>query len=455
MNARHAFTRALTLLGALAGTADARLASDDSVSARSVSGQFIVYSARQNSPAQDFSNDARLLKLEPSLVTISCERIKQALASELGPSGQWRGKLHVSLRPAQSADDEITLISQRFNDGWGYRLEVPNPVESTRFVRSVVQALLLEQANRQAAERSAEIPVWLAEGLARQVLATHELEVILPPPRWTVNRLTISPTVVNARRADPLAAARRDLREHPPLTLEDLSWPKDEQLAGAAGGIYRSSAQLFVSELLRFPDGRACLRSMLEELPKFYNWQMAFLRGFKPHFQRLLDVEKWWALQVEYFTGRDAGGLWSPEESWAKLDGILRVPVQVRREKKDLPAAAEVPLTTVIREWDSAQQTPTLHTKLGELDGARLRVATGLLPLVDEYRRTLAEYLTKRGQAGLVLPGSKITSPGVKSVVRETLRQFDVLESQRQELKPKPAAPGDAATTETAPPGVK
>lgn len=452
MNASRRFAITVTSLFALAGTARAQLSPSDLVAARSVSGQFIVYSAPQHSPAPDFSNDARLLKLEPALVTVSCERIKQVLGAELGSGGPWRGRIHLALQPAQSADDEITLVSERFKDGWGYRLDVPNPVERTRFVRGVVQALLLEEANRKAGPRSAEIPVWLAEGLTRNILATHELEVILPPPRFAVNRLIITPREVNARRSDPLATARRDLREHAPLTLAELSWPKDEQFNGAAGGLYRSSAQLFVSELLRFPDGRACLHSMLEELPKVYNWQMAFLSGFKPHFQRQLDVEKWWALQVEFFTGRDASGLWTLEESWAKLDEMLRAPVQVRREKKDLPSAAEVPLTTVIREWEFDRQRQTLRAKLVELDGARQRVAAELLPLVDEYRRALADYLTKRERAGVALPGNKTTLPGAKSVVRETLKQFDGLESQRQELKPKPVA---ATPTETAATGVK
>jgi len=450
MKACQVFARALALCCALAGTAAVRWSPNDLLSARSVSGQFFVNSARQNSPVAEFSNHAQLVKLEPALVTVSCERIKQILVNELGPGGQWRGKIFLTLRPAQTVDDELTLVSERFKDGWRYRLDVPNPLERARFVRGVVQALLLEEANRKARERSAEIPVWLAEGLARNVLAAHELEVILPPPQLVVNGLMITPREVNSRRSDPLATARRDLREYAPLTLEQLSWPRDEQLIGVAGGVYRSNAQLFVSELLRFPDGRACLHSMLEELPKFYNWQLAFLRGFKPHFQRQLDVEKWWALQVELFTGRDASGLWSAEVSWAKLEAMLRAPVQLRRQQKDLPSAAQVPLTTVIREWDFERQRQALRAKLGELDAARQRVATDFLPLVDEYRRLFAVYLTKRDQAGLVLPGSKITSPGAKSVVREALRQFDILESQRQGLIPKPAVPEDSAQAETA-----
>jgi hypothetical protein len=62
----------------------------------------------------------------------------------------------------------------------------------------------------------------------------------------------------------------------------------------------------------------------------------------------------------------------------------------------------------------------------------------------------LAEYLAKRDRKGMALLLSKVTSPGARSVVREALRQFDDLEAQRQELKPKPAVPGESATTETA-----
>ncbi len=425
----------------------AQLAPPDSVSVRSVSGQFIVYGARKQPPAQIFFNDPNLLMLEPSLVAVSCERLKQALASEMGPGGQWRGKIHLALHPARSPNDEITLTGERFKDGWGYRLHVPNPVERTRFVRGVVQALLLEEANRQTEGRSAEIPVWLAEGLTRQVLASRGNEVLLSPSSVTVNRLTVAPTVVNARRADPLALARRDLREHAPLTWEQLSWPTDGQLDGAEGGIYRSSAQLFVRELLRLPDGRACLHALLEALPQFYNWQLAFLKAFQPHFQRPLDVEKWWALQVEYFTGRDARGQWSPEDSWAKLGEILRAPVHVRQEKKDLPSVADVPLTTVVREWDFARQTPILRAKLRELDGARLRMAAEYLPLVEDCRQTLTDYLAKRGQVGQVLSGGRTSAPGANTVVRETVKKLQALEAQWLELKP--AASGATESVET------
>ncbi|HNM37089.1 MAG TPA: hypothetical protein PKI33_08500, partial [Anaerolineales bacterium] len=90
------------------------------------------------------------------------------------------------------------------------------------------------------------------------------------------------------------------------------------------------------------------------------NWQMAFLRGFKPHFARQLDVEKWWSLQMEFLTGRDERGLWTLAESWNKLDQLLRVPIQVRRQKQDLPTLAEASLTSVIAEWDYTRHGPAL-----------------------------------------------------------------------------------------------
>ena len=445
----------LWLFCALVGVASAQLAPYDSVSARSVSGQFIVHSARLNARGRDFSNNPKLLKLEPSLATVSCERIKQALAAELGASGQWRGKIYLSLHPAQSADAEITLISERFNGGWAYRVNVPNPVERTRFVRGMVQVLLLEQANRQAGGRSAEIPVWLVEGLMRRVLDSHGAEVLLPPPNLAKSGVSTSPIFVDARLTNAFTLVRLALGNRGPLSLAELSWPKENQLAGPEAEVYQLSAQLLVAELQRFEDGRACLRAMLGELPKFLNWQMAFLRAFQPHFQRQLDVEKWWALQIQHFTGRDASGLWSATDSWVKLDEILHAPVQIRREKQDLPALAQVPLTSVIREWDFVRQSQTLQAKLRELDGARLRVASDLLPLVEEYRRTLADYLAKRDKAGQDLAVGKTPAPGANAVVREALKKLETLEAQRQGRNPQSAAPVAAGNPPTAPPGEK
>lgn len=426
---------------ALAFPAQGQFSPVNQALARSVSGQFVVHGGRTSAARAGTAgivSDGKLLQLEPSFVAVSCERIKHALADQLGDSGIWRGKIYLALQPAQTTDDEITLICERFKDGWNYRLDVPNPVEPVRFVRALVQALLVEQANRGAAERSAEIPLWLTEGLTQQILTARGQQVLLAPPQTQGNRLTVQRRVVDTRREEAATIARRALGEREPLSLEELSWPRENQLGGPDAEVYRLSAQLFVAELLRFKDGRACLARMLADLPGCYNWQTALLRAFRPHFERQLDVEKWWTLQVVHVTGRDPGALWSPAESWARLDEVFQVPAEVRRQRTDLPTTMLVPLATVIRDWEFARQTPVVRAKLTELALARQRVAGEFLPLVDEYRRLLANYLAQHGQTGRT--GGKVNSPTARSVMRETSKQLEALDQRRENIRPAPSA---------------
>lgn len=444
---------ALFLICALCGSANAQLEAPLPVSARGVSGQFIVQGVTPPTRVPhppDLATNRNYLKLEPALAAISCERIKRALSDTLGDKSPWRGRIQLVLYPAQSADDGATIISEQFKDGWSYRLELPNLVERRRFIRAVVQTLLLERAGRNAGDHPPEIPAWLAEGLAQHLLMSNESELLLPPPRWAVNNPNFTPTVSSERWRDPLGTARRILRERPPLTLAELSWPADEPLDSSAGEAYSSSAQLFVTELLRLRDGRACLRAMLDGLATCYNWQTAFLRAFHPHFRRQVDLEKWWTLQLVHFTGRNPAQTWSPEESWRKLDEILRIPVEVRHTRDELPGRAEISLATVIREWDFVRQRQTLRAKLRELEFIRLRASQDLAALVNDYHRWLGDYLDKRDHAGMTLSASKITSSGAKNIVREALKQLGELESRREAIRPRPA-PVPAARMETGP----
>ncbi|PYJ07777.1 MAG: hypothetical protein DME25_02995 [Verrucomicrobia bacterium] len=405
--------------------------------ARSRSGQFIIYGANIPglfAPALDLGTNVNLIRLQPALLTVSCERIKEMLWHELGATAPWRGKIYITVFAAQTADDTITVTAGRFKDGWQYRLDLPDVIERTRLVRVLVQALLLELANRNAGERSAEIPLWLSEGLTRQLLASSVPELVVRPPRGTVNGLNLSAALVNARKDNPLEKAHEQLRANPPLTFEELSWPTAEALVGEAAESYRSSAQLFVSELLRLKQGRACLRGMLAELPQHYNWQFAFLHAFRAYFPRQLEVEKWWALQLVHFTGRDLGQTWPLWESWQKLDQTLHAAVQVRPGTNDLPLHAAAPLQTIIREWDAARQTVAVQEKARELEWLRLRVAPELVGLVDEYRRTLEKYLQDREKTNSKLARRRAVTQ--RRPTEEALKRLDALDAQREALRP-------------------
>jgi len=408
-------------------------------SSRSLSGQFIINDERSAVPFLNdkFATNQNYVRLEPAFLTVSCERLKQVLLRDIGATQPWRGKIYLVLQSARTTDDTITLLSQRFTDGWQYLLDVPDVVDRTRFVRTMTRSLLLEIANRNAGTRSVELPHWLVEGCVQMVLSSSDMELILPPPRATVNGLTLTSTMVTARKEDPFKGIRARLQANQPLSFEQLSWPQEGQLEGYPGEIYSASAQLFLSELLRLNDGKACLQMMLTELPSNYNWQFAFLRGFQSHFSRPLDVEKWWALNLAYFAGRDASKMWPLRESLERLDQALRFPVQVQTGTGQAPLYTAVKLQTIIREWDQGRQNLALSSKLRELEFLRLRVAMELDPLVESYHKTIENYLQKRNQSGSIIPFVK--KAALRRHIEETVAELDGLDRQRMNLQPGPA----------------
>ena len=405
------------LLDALGGLAGAQPANPDLVSARSHSGQFIVYAGRAStlpSPGSKLATSQNFVQLEPTLATVSCERIKQALRRELGATAPWRGNIYLVLYPARGPGDTITITSERFKGGWQYRVDFPDVVERSRYVRVVVQVLLLELANRTAEARAAEIPLWLVEGFSQLLLASNEAEIILPPPRATANRVNFSATLVKARKETLLEQAQKKLRGRPPLTFEKLSWPAEDEWSGDTGDLYSGSAQLFVGELLRLPDGRACLRTMLAQLPQHYNWQFAFLRAFHAYFERPLDVEKWWALSLARASGRGLAQTWSLEESWQKLDQTLHSAVQVRTGANELPLA---------RRRDLADDHPRMGRRAADPGAQQHAARAGAAPLAHRPG-------VRRAGAGLL--------PGPRNLFAAT-RSQRVLSSRRR--KPAGGAP--------------
>lgn len=396
---------------------------------RSASGQFVILDRRG---AATFPRggktdaDSNLLELEPALLVVSCERIKQALCTHLDASRDWNARINITLR----AGGNLTIAKERVGRIWNYRLEVPQLVDRTRFIRSIVRVLLQEMADRNPGNHDAEIPPWLSEGITQHLLASRDAELILPPPDNKLGVMNVGPTTIVIRDPDPLETARRILHATPPPTIEQLSWPDPETLDSDEGEVFRRSAQLFVSELLKLKGGKENLRATIADLNSCYNWQIAFLRAFRGQFPNMLALEKWWALQVSYFVGRDSRQFWTLEETASKLDELLRTRVAIRIEAGKLPSRADISLQVVVREWDTIRQNITLREKLRDLEQARVRVAPEYMRLVDEYRVTLADYLKKREKSGATFIGIR-TSASTQEVVQETVRTLDNLDTKR------------------------
>jgi len=423
------------------GNARAQLSLPDLNATRSASGQFIITGGRSVSPlaaTPPVATNTDLVRLEPALLAVSAERIKQTLWRQLGIdlTTPWRGKIFLALHPARSLDENVTVLLEHFADGWDYQIALPDVLPRTRFLRAMTSVVLLEFANRGAGVQSAEIPAWLTDGLSQQLLATGTVEIVLSAPSRTVNGLVESRTVATQRGIDPLAGVRRVLRDHPPLTFEQLSWPTDTQVSGADDGVYRASAQLFVSELLKLKNGPAHLREMLQLSPRYYNWQTAFQNAFHPDFAQPLDVEKWWALQVVNFAAHDPGPTWTPAVSREKLDQILSVAVDFRTASNALPVHAEISLQAVIRNFDSARQMAILQTKLRDLELAQLRMAQPLAALTAGYRAALADYLgERRGTTPAPRLGKHSLAAPSRASARDTLNKLNTLDARRRTIE--------------------
>ncbi len=138
------------------------------------------------------ATDANLVRLEPALLAVSAERIKESLWRDLKikPDAPWRGKIYLALHPAQSLDENVTIVSAHRPPAAGViKCSCPMFCRARDLSRALVATLLLEFANRNAQSHSAEIPAWLADGLSQQLLADSSSEIILSTPNKIVNGL--------------------------------------------------------------------------------------------------------------------------------------------------------------------------------------------------------------------------------------------------------------------------
>jgi hypothetical protein len=438
-------TAFIALLGFAVAAATGQNLPTASTSATSASGQFQVQAAQRfpTAPgAAPMFADADIIRVEPTFLVVSAERVKATLWRELQVSGVWKQKVYLFLRPARTANDATSVRTVIGPEGWAVRVDVPDHLTRQQLVRVLTEAVLLEYANRAGTDRAAEIPPWLADGFAYHLFANHANELVLETPRYTANGVTFTPLATSQQRISQLERAHKTLVGETPLTFEELSWPGDKELRGAGRERYLASAQVFAIQLLRLRDGPACYREFLAALPAFRNWQLAFLRGFQPHFTRLLDVDKWWTLESAHFAGRDLTQTWSVGESWSKLAASLREPAQRYANTNALPERADLSLQEVLREWTPAEQKTCVRDKVSELAALRLRLAPEYVGLADEYRLVLENWLRLRE------PGNSSSGRTIQPAVHSsagTIRQLNTLDVRLARQRPADSRSDQAA----------
>ena len=407
---------------------------------RSVSGQFVVtapaqYSWLFNRP--EIAANTNLIRLDAALLAVAAERFKVLLWQQVGlrADSPWRGKIYLVLHPAQSPDDDVTITSRFMLRTWDYQMMLPDILSSARYARGLSAVLLLEIANRDNVDngRSAEIPAWLLDGLAQQVLDEDGAKLILSLPAGSPNGARVSSLDQKQHGLDPLASARIILQSAASLTFDQLSWPTDDQLSGDDGGVYRASAQLFAHDLLQLPRGPEKMRALLDRLPGCLNWQTAFFEVYRNDFSHPLDVEKWWSLRAIDFAAHNSGSALTVVDSDARLASLLQVPVQIRGSSNSLPVHAEISLQSAIRQLNPGQRDEVLSGRLRDLELAQFRLARSYAVLAAGYREVLKDFL---GVA------EAPRSPGVnphdsapkRATIRDTLKKLDALDQRRRDL---------------------
>ncbi len=420
----------LLLMLALIAPSSGVAAGMEPVSVRSQSGAFLVRGVPLGPPPTGYSTSAvQYLRLDPTLTAVSLERIRQSALAELLLKDQWRGLITVTTQPVELDNAAVVITSVRFKDGWGYRVEMPERVGKDVFVRTAVKVVLLEMANRDALIREAELPPWLGEGLAAHVQSSRLSVLALEPETMTTRR---------DQQVDPLQAAREILRRRTPLSFDELCLPSDEMLAPAQIEVYRACAQIFVQELLRLRGGREAMGELVRRLPANLNWQTTFLETFRAHFEKLIDVDKWYALTIANVASRDPLSRWPLAASWRQLEEILATRVQVRVEASELPIDTTTSLQRIVGEWDRPRQEPVLAQKVNALQALRPRVALDLAGLVDGYLEVLQAHLEGRSIKLPSVPAAPAESTRQPKKLRLVLRHLDALDAHREALKGRP-----------------
>lgn len=417
----------------------------------SVSGQFIV--TRVGGDEQMVRDPAlaantNIVHLKTGLLTVAAERFKISLWEQLGipANANWSGKIYLQVHSASSPGETVTIRSTPFLDHWNYVVDLPDMLWKTRYARAMTGVLLLELANRTSKPggHSAELPPWLVDGLAQQVLATDGDQIILSAPSQKgddllVNQINLlNRSKLPVRGFDPLAASRQILQTQPVLTFDQLSWPSDAQMEGADGGAYLASAQLFQSELLKLKNGREKMRTMLAELPYYLNWQTAFFRAFGQDFQQPLDVEKWWALHVVNFALRAPGPRWPTDVSLVRLQEAMIVTVESRSSSNALPSYAEISLQDALRTLAPEQLDTVMQTKVRDLTLIELRLAPPFAGLAEGYRVALESFLGETMPAPVTLaPASnKHGAQRIRKIsLEDTIKQLNALDLRRRDAE--------------------
>lgn len=436
-------TYAIRLTGFTAGVAllfqplvaQSVLPVDLPVTARSVSGQFLVHGRTSALPGP-ISQIQRVgtnevISLRPDLLVVTAERVKQGIERLLGIHDAWRGIVHIQIRDAVRVRGPLVIQARAFREGWQYNIVVPEEVEWERLIRGLTEVVLLERANRSnASDDCALVPLWLTTGLNELLMASSGRDLVAE-----------SGTLINRseRRQDELVRIRARLGSLEPLSFSELSLATVDEFGDPVRfSEFQANAALFCFELLREDATRAALVDFIQRLPENLNWQISFLRAYDQRFYQLLDVEKWWAVTSTETLASDARNQWSRERVLTRLSELLVETAEVRSDTDQPAVRRTLPLKELIVAWDFDSQRDVIRRKAAQIRALGMRAPADVAPLVGDSARLLEDYLASRGGgvAGVTAGSGKISMEiRGRSAAESTARKLVILDGRIAEAR--------------------
>ncbi len=360
---------------------------------------------------------------QPDFLAITAERVRSALVSELPALRSANRPVYINLLESGSTTTPIGIASTKYSDGWTYQMAIPPIVDEVRLVKAFIEVLMIQFANA-APGRDVELPHWAVEGMAQQLFFSVG-------PKLVVDNNSVGWQITVK---DIQHRTREALRTNSAPTFQELTISLPPPPKSAPENLYQSSTHLLVKSLLEMPNGRVRFAAFLQFLPQTWNWQTAFRQAFG--FERMLDVEKWWALTSLEFSTRDQRQAWPLDLSARKLDEILNTRVEVRSAPETLPESKQVDLNAGLREENWTLQRNALEEKISQLTLIAPHLAPEVGALALGYKRTIEAYVEKRERSGLK-SGLRSTPEAQKQIaISDAARHFQELDGKRRALVP-------------------
>lgn len=297
--------------------------------------------------------------LSPPVISVACERIKAEVLRILKIEDRFNGSIVVRVYPADKQRPPARILATQFADGWRYTVELQERVHWTLLVRTTVEALLLEIANRGNGGQLNPIPLWLAEGVTTLLIGESSRELV---PQ--LNR-----EFKDANRSmDPLVAIAAKTAGRSPLGFDALAFPTDSMVSDTNQfQLFQGSAALFVHHLRSKDGGSVSLGALVLAFNRSLNWQTALLKTYQAEFQSLLDVEKWWAVTSVAFYAQNASRFITPDTLDRHLRLIVQETVEVAHSTNSPLGRRVLRLSETIEQWPFTAQMPVLERKMMQL----------------------------------------------------------------------------------------